>query len=338
MIKVLVIRCGALGDLIYATSIIDALKFEYGEDTVIDFVATPASAALFRKDPRVRHVFPLKHKKIAIFLSKEKRAIVQASKKEPYDILVNLEFGKQFQPLAQAIYADKKIDPLEQNSTLSNSVQHSVDIIKHLYKNIVSKEVLERSFPRLIGTDAKEVQKLYDLPEKYLIISPSNSHQKKNRLNYRAWENHKWQELIARLHKKIPIVIIGGKGEEKFFEKLLPYPEGVIDLVGKTSLPDLVGVIGGARALVATDTGTAHMASATQTEVFALIGPTPASVTGPYQGPSNTVHIISAHLACSPCYKTSVMQNCTDNLCMKQISVETVAEAIETSLKKDLHA
>ena len=105
---------------------------------------------------------------------------------------------------------------------------------------------------------------------------------------------------------------------------MIPYPTNVLDLVGKTSLPDLIGVINASNALVATDTGTAHMASAVNTEVFALIGPTPKEVTGPYKSPFNKVHIISKNLNCSPCYKTEVMKNCKDNICMKQISVEDV--------------
>ncbi|MBU1658473.1 glycosyltransferase family 9 protein, partial [bacterium] len=121
---------------------------------------------------------------------------------------------------------------------------------------------------------------------------------------------------------------VGNKGEDVFFEKLKPFPKTVIDLVGKTSLVDLVGVIEGACGLVATDTGTAHIASALNTEVFALIGPTPDNQTGPYQSQTNRVHIISANLSCSPCYKTQVMKNCKDNICMKQITVEQVYDRI----------
>jgi ADP-heptose:LPS heptosyltransferase len=123
--------------------------------------------------------------------------------------------------------------------------------------------------------------------------------------------------------------LIGNKGEDEFFDKLKPYPSGVIDLAGKTSLVDLIGVIDGAVGLIATDTGTAHIASAVNTEVFALIGPTPANVTGPYQSPFNKIHIITSNKNCSPCYKTEVMKNCKDNICMKDISVEMVYNSVK---------
>ena len=74
-----------------------------------------------------------------------------------------------------------------------------VDITKNMFKSIVSDSVYNKSFPKLIGTDKQTILKKYNLTEKYLIISPSNSHQKRNILNYRAWENESWKELIEKL-------------------------------------------------------------------------------------------------------------------------------------------
>ena len=328
-IRVIIIRCGALGDLVYATSVIDALKFQFGDETIIDFICTPGSGTLFNADNRVNHVYPLKHKKIPIWLSSQKKDIIKSSKENQYDILINFEYGKQFKSLVNAIDAKQKIDAPD--ILIPSNIEHMVDMTKYIFKSIVSDEVFKKSFPKIIGTLKDEVKFKYNLSDKYIIISPSNSHQKRNIINYRAWENENWKELIEKLSRDIQVVIVGNKGEDQFFDKLKPYPKAVIDLVGKTSLVDLIGVIDGANGLAATDTGTAHMASAVDTEVFALIGPTPASQTGPYQSPTNKVHIISANLDCSPCYKTDVMWNCKDNICMKQISVDMVYNSIKSA-------
>ena len=76
--RILIIRCGALGDLVYATSVIDALKSQFGDETIIDFVSTLGTGTLFNADSRVNQVFPLKHKKIPIWLSSQKKDIIQA--------------------------------------------------------------------------------------------------------------------------------------------------------------------------------------------------------------------------------------------------------------------
>ncbi|MEA1891127.1 MAG: glycosyltransferase family 9 protein [Campylobacterota bacterium] len=329
--RVIVIRCGALGDLVYATSVISALKLQFGDETIIDFVSTPGTASLFKKDKRVNRVYPLKHKKIPLFLSTQKKEIIKNSKENPYDILINFESGKQFKSLVKSILATQKIGYFFTDTKIAKDITHMVEITKSIFKNIIDQDILQKSFPNLIGTPKDEIKKRYNLPEKYIIISPSNSHQKRNILNYRAWEDSSWIELIQKLSNETKVVIVGNKGEDEFFDTLKPYPDGVIDLVGKTSLVDLIGVISNALGLVSTDTGTAHIASAVDTEVFALIGPTPADVTGPYQTPFNKVHIISMHLECSPCYKTEVMKNCKDNICMKQISTKKVYDCIKSA-------
>lgn len=331
MKRILIIRCGALGDLVYATSVIDAMKFQFGDDTIIDFVCTPSTASLFEYDNRVNKVFHLKHKKIPIWLSFDKKEIIKSSKEEEYDILINFEYGKQFKSLLKSIRAKEKIGALLEDIDIPQNLSHVVDTTKYLFKSIVDLEVYEKSFPKLIGTNKKLLKEKYKLPKNYIIISPSNSHQKRNILNYRAWKNSSWKDLILKLQNDTQVVIIGNKGEEEFFNKLTPYPDGVIDLVGKTSLVDLIGIIDSAIGLVATDTGTAHISSSVNTPVFALIGPTPANVTGPYKSPNNKVFIITSNLPCSPCYKTEVMKNCKDNICMKEITVDMVYNTIKSA-------
>lgn len=328
--RVLILRCGALGDLVYTTSVIDALRAQYGETLIIDFITTPGTAKLFEFDPRVHHVFHLKHKKLPIWLSPQKRIIIRASEQNPYDLFINFEMGKQFLSLTKAIQAKHKTGWFFSNPDFSNSM-HMVDISKSFYAPIVESDILINASPRIIGKSFIEVQNTLNLPEKFIVLSPSNSHNKKRRLNYRVWPQSHWKSLITLLPPELPIIMVGGKGEEPFFEAIKPYPSHIIDLVGKTSISEMIALISQAKALIVTDTGTAHIASALNTPVFCLIGPTPANLTGPYQSQTNKVHIISAHLPCSPCYKSEVMKQCKDNVCMTQITPEMVLKSLKSA-------
>lgn len=320
--RVLILRCGALGDLVYSTSVIEALRMEYGEDIIIDFICKPSAATLFLNDSRVRNIFPLKYRRIPILLSKEKYHIINYSKKNPYDLLINLESkGPIFDPLIKAINATHKIGAPFTTPTvnLTSNIQHMVDIIKNIYASAVSESVLQKSFPMLIGTDFKILQPKYALPNNYIVLNPSNSHHKRQRINYRAWPQDHWKIFLNEAPKSITFVIIADKGEANFFEAIRPFPENVIDLIGQTSLSDLVGIISHAHAIVTTDTGPAHIASAVNTPVLTIIGPTPKS-TWPYKSPDNIIEIISANLECAPCYNTEIMMQCKNNICMKQIT------------------
>ncbi|MBA1438453.1 MAG: glycosyltransferase family 9 protein [Epsilonproteobacteria bacterium] len=334
MKKVLVVRCGALGDLVYATSVIDALLMEYGKETIIDFVCTPGSGKLFRNDPRIDKVFNLKHKKIPLMLSLEKRKIVQYSKQNNYDLLINFEFGKQFKDLLTSIQAKEKIGA-QFNTVESNSKINRGEAQKLLLKPKISQKNLQKAYPSVHTLTKEQIDKKFNLQQEYIVLSPSNSHVNCSGINHRAWDNYAWHNLINQLSKKIQLVIVGTKNEERFFDQLRPFPTNTLDLVGKNSIEELCSVVKYAKGVICTDSAVGHIAAAVNTPVFVLMGPNNPATDSPYQSPYNQVHIISANLDCSPCYKTEVMKQCKDNICMHQISVAMVMNELKSHLQLD---
>lgn len=326
--SVLIIRSGALGDTVYATVVLDALTQQFGTNVKIDWIGIPACFSLFKNDKRVNQVFTLRHRKLPILINTEKRRIVSYSKKNPYDILINLEQGKQFNDLAKAIKADLKIGSPFTLPNPETDKRHMVDLLRSFYKTIIHQKIHENSYPQLFGEAFSIVQEKFSIPNNYIIINPSNSHTKRHKINYRAWPVEYWKRLIQKLPKHETIVLIGNKGEEFYFKFLQPYPENVIDLSGKTNLTELISIINQAKLMITTDTGPAHIASATSTSVYCLIGPTNPALTGPYKTPTNEVNIISKNLECAPCYDLPHRDKCTDNICMKNISVQDVINTI----------
>lgn len=326
--SVIIIRSGALGDTVYATVVLDALKKQFGTEIHIDWVGTPACTSLFKFDPRVNKVFVLKHRKLPAIINIEKRRIISYSKKHPYDLLINLEQGIQFNDLAKKIKANLKIGNPFTKPELVSTKMHMVDFLRSFYKPVVDDNINNSSYPKLYGVPFDSVQQKFLLPDEYIVLNPSNSHTKRDKINYRAWPVEKWKELIYRLEKEGTIVLIGNRGEESYFKHLQPYEKNVIDLSGKTGLAELISIIENAKYMITTDTGPAHIASATSTPVYCLIGPTNPDLTGPYKTPMNEVYIITKNLECSPCYYLPHRQACEDNICMKEISVEEVIEAV----------
>lgn len=329
--SVIIIRSGALGDTVYATAVLDALTREFGDDIKIDWIGTPAAISLFKYDKRVNQVFTLKHRKLPAIINLEKRRIISYSKTQPYDLLINLELGSQFNDLAKAINAKVKHGyPYTEPHITDHSI-HMVQLIRLIYKDLFQQENVNNSFPKLFAEPFESVQNKYSLPVDYFVIAPSNSHTGRDKINYRAWPSTSWKKLINDLGEQNNIILIGNKGEEEYFKFFEPYTKNIIDLNGKTNLTELISVIEHAKALITTDTGPAHIASATSTPVHCLIGPTDPKSTGPYQTPYNEVHIISKDLECSPCYYLPHRDTCTDNICMKQISVEDVLSSIKNA-------
>ena len=77
---------------------------------------------------------------------------------------------------------------------------------------------------------------------------------------------------------------------------------------------------------------TVHVASAVGSKkIIALYGPTYIKASQPYETKLNQVIIITKNLPCSPCYGTNVIENCQDNLCMKEIVPSDIMDVIMTS-------
>ncbi len=96
-----------------------------------------------------------------------------------------------------------------------------------------------------------------------------------------------------------------------------------INLVGKTDLPTLMGVLASCEAVLSNDSGAMHLASAVGRPVVALFGPTNEEATSPL-GPHSIVH---TDVWCRPC----MLRECPiDHRCMRGVRPETVFDHVMT--------
>ena len=101
----------------------------------------------------------------------------------------------------------------------------------------------------------------------------------------------------------------------------------VTDLVGKTSLAQLIDELRTCRLVLTNDTGTMHLAAHLGVPVVAIFGSTEPALTGPL-GSGHT--ILRRHVECSPCF----LRECPiDFRCMKAVTTESVIAAVSAHLE-----
>lgn len=99
----------------------------------------------------------------------------------------------------------------------------------------------------------------------------------------------------------------------------------LVNLVGRTDLSALLGVLGTCRLVVANDSGAMHVAAALGVPVVALFGPTDERVTAPL-GPHE---VLTNPVWCRPC----LLRECPiDHRCLRGLGVETVWAAVARRL------
>ncbi len=142
----------------------------------------------------------------------------------------------------------------------------------------------------------------------------------------KRWPPARVAELIVRLRRErgVTCILVGAAGDRpagREIESALPPGTGVIDLIGRTDLRLLVGVLARCTAFVSNDSGAMHLAAAVGVPVSAIFGPTDERVTAPVGDHDVLVH----QVFCRPC----MLRECPiDHRCMKGITVDAVAASV----------
>ena len=94
----------------------------------------------------------------------------------------------------------------------------------------------------------------------------------------RAWPLERWKQCGNMLVRQGISVFYVGVGDRNMFP---PDGGGTLNLVGRTTLPELVALLGKINLLVTADSGPMHIAAALGTPTVALFGPTDPKEAGP---------------------------------------------------------
>lgn len=103
-----------------------------------------------------------------------------------------------------------------------------------------------------------------------------------------------------------------------------------LDLSGRTSLPELAGILAGAALFIGADSGVMHLAAAAGVPVLAIFGPKNHRAWGPWT-PDHTSQIIRSGVLCSPCLYVGdgigQRDGCPARTCLKLVTPEQVIAA-----------
>jgi heptosyltransferase-2 len=98
-----------------------------------------------------------------------------------------------------------------------------------------------------------------------------------------------------------------------------------IDLIGRTTLDQLTGVLACADVCVCNDSGAMHLAAAVGVQVVATFGPTNENATGPLPRHGRRADVLTHPVWCRPC----MLRECPiDHRCMRGLMPDRVFDAV----------
>ncbi len=176
-----------------------------------------------------------------------------------------------------------------------------------------------------------------DKSETLIVINPNAS----TMALERRWPEEYFIELINRIEDQGlgRTALIGAADEADFIASLhqrLKRPDKTLDLAGRLSLAELVGLLRITSLLVTNDSGPLHLADLLSTPTVSFFGPETPSLYGP-RGADNT--ILYKGIDCSPCisiYNAKTVRCLRERPeCLHLISVDEALAAVRQRLEGD---
>ncbi len=328
--NILIVRLGALGDIVHTIPAAAALRAAFPEAR-IDWLVEAKHRAVLDLVMGIDRVVALEGRSLAAWAD-----VVRREREVAYDIALDFQGLMKSAVLARASGAarvagfsvwhlrEKGARPFysETDSTDGDDRAHVVWKNLRLLR-VVGVDAAEVAFPlRAVASDARDQVIAAHGARKFALLNPGA-----------AWPNKRWPpsqfgEVAAFLRevRGLSSVVLWGPGEEDLAQSVVHASGGAARLAPPTAIADLVALSREAALVVSGDTGPLHIAAAVGAPVVAVFGPTDPQRNGPWSASDVTV---SRFESCACHYERQCSQS---TWCLDGVTVAEVTAAIQQRL------
>ncbi|MFN7994010.1 MAG: glycosyltransferase family 9 protein [Bryobacteraceae bacterium] len=311
--RILVVRLGAMGDVIHALPAVATLKQNFPESRVT-WVIEPRWTPLVDGNPFVDHVLPIDRRQISSLLRTWREL-----RSEPYTCAVDFQGLIKSALVARASCAERIFGP--------HRSQAREGVAALLYTDevlMMSTHVVDRNLEIAAGAGAAAMVKSFPLPFglpegslpecRFVLASPLSGWRGKQ------WPIEYYEKVAQRLQQEIGMrLVLNGP----------PAARDVLSNVAGTlghysSIEGLIDATRRATAVIGVDSGPMHLADALGKPGVAIFGPTDPARNGPYRGNLTVLR--------SPNAVTTYKRHDSIDASMREISPDAVFAALKTRL------
>jgi heptosyltransferase-1 len=333
--RFLIVRLGALGDVIHGIPVAAALR-RHIPGARIDWLVDPRYVPMLALVTAVDRAVPCDPRAglSRLWLT------VRELRRVRYDVAFDLQGLLKSAALARGAGARRTVglskphlrEPLAR--VFYTEAIDPGDAAHVVFKNLALLDaagVPERrvEFPLRVphGAAAAAVARL--VGNDYVVINPGA-----------AWPNKRWPParfgaIAAAIEARLGwrSVILWGPGEEALAASVIAASAGSAVLAPPTRITDLFAITGGAKLVISGDTGPLHIAGAVGTPIVALFGPTLPERNGPLMAGGPGADIALSRASQCACLYERRCRRATP--CIEDIAVEEVIQAVERRVHAD---
>jgi len=330
MSRVLIVKFGAIGDVIMALPAVQAL---HKQGAKIHWVCGAAVAPLLLCYPWICVIVADDRAILHGTMGQRLRALVKlwrAIGLHKYDLCATLYYDARYKLLTPFVRAERKImlSSAERERRLLPTRSHSDEYARIL----LNKEDSVR--PESVVPVRPETLPTCPLPQRNgklrVGIAPGGASNMLRQQTLRRWPVAGYAELARELlRREYEVVLLGGPDDVWVRPEFTGLE--VIDAIGVLGLPEVISACDTCDVVVSHDTGPMHLAALSQASLVGLFGPTdPGSFLPRRKGVRGIWG--GEGFACRPCYDGRDFAPCLDNGCMRQITTSMVIRQVDALL------
>ena len=334
MTRILLVRLGALGDIVHAIPVAAALRHAF-PGARIDWLVSA-------KHREILDLVPVIDRRLAINdrggagAGTPMLAAIGELRRSHYDVALDLQgllksavlarmsgatrvvgFSSSYlrEPLARAFYTD-----VHEPTGIAHVVFQNLSLLEALGLTVVTPEFPIEQTESAVANDMRE-----RTGGRYALLNPGA-----------AWPNKRWPPsrfgaVAAALRDRHGLlsVVPWGPGEQPIAEELVASSRGAAILSPPTAIADLVALARGAALMISGDTGPTHIAAAVGTPIVGLFGPTRPARNGPW----SAADIAVTRDAICECHHLRRCRRAT--MCLMDIEIAEVLDAVDRRLARE---
>lgn len=342
MSRILLVRLGALGDIVHAVPVAAALRHVW-PSAQIDWLVSA-------KHHEILNYVPVLDRRLVINDRGDARGgsslweTLGAMRRTRYDVAIDLQgllksaviarlsgarrvvgFNARYarESLARVFYTDVH-DPGGEGIYAPAETRHVVAINLGLLAALDIPPPAAPEFPFAVPDSTIARTLTERAGGRYALLNPGA-----------AWPNKRWPPprlaalaLQLRDRRGLMSVVIWGPGELELAEEVVAISGGAAIVSPKTSIADLLALARGAAVMVSGDTGPTHIAAALGTPLVGIYGPTRPERNGPWLPEDETVSRADI------CQCHHFRQCRAAKMCLLDVQVEDVLAAVERRLAR----
>lgn len=345
--KILLVRLRLLGDVVFTTPLLRAIRRQY-PDAHLAYVVEPAAEPVVRANPHLDRVIVAPRRRGIARLADDV-SLARVLRRERFDVAIDLHGGPRGAWLTWASGAPMRIGyttsgrswmythPVARPADLSgrHSVLKQWELLAPLGFDACDRVRDAVELPEDAGAAARvrEMLTREGVGDDDLVIllhvSASNP--------FRRWPLESFAALVSQLAAQGPerrFVLTSGPSDADAARRLADHVRALSParfIVGTFDIPELRALAARATVYIGGDSGPMHIAATTRTPIVGLFGPTLADRSMPWRSPTWFAEAVDAGpLPCRPCRQHRCEPG--DFRCLTRITPERVAAAAERAL------